>query len=174
MACAVSVSRAASRPFTTTSQPAAARCVAQPRPSPREEAHTIALRPSKSQVHARVSLVAPPVPAMNAREAPCPSPPPPTMPPATARGVALAYAGVFMPLAVQLAFLPVWLEHVGLSPERIGLVLGVPIALRILVTPPLLAFADRVGDRARFYVLCARSSPSSPRSATLRRPPSRS
>lgn len=72
-----------------------------------------------------------------------------------ARRVAVGFAGVFAPLAVQLAFLPVWLEHVGLSPERIGLVLGVPIALRILVTPPLLAFADRVGDRARFYVLCA-------------------
>src|SRR5712671_975352 len=43
---AVASSRAASSPLITTSQPAAASACAQARPSPRLEAHTMALRPA--------------------------------------------------------------------------------------------------------------------------------
>ena len=45
MSSAAFSSTAASRPFMTTSQPAAARASAQPRPSPRLDAQTMALRP---------------------------------------------------------------------------------------------------------------------------------
>ena len=83
--------------------------------------------------------------------------PGPSERPATgfARRMSLGYAGVFAPLAVQLAFVPLWFEHVGFSPEAIGLLLGVPLLVRTLTTPPLAALADRVDDRARLYVAVA-------------------
>ena len=46
IASAVASNVVASRPLTTTSHPSRARCIAQPRPKPRDDAQTIALRPS--------------------------------------------------------------------------------------------------------------------------------
>ena len=70
-----------------------------------------------------------------------------------ARRMSVGYAGVFVPLAVQLAFLPVWLESVGFSPSEIGLLLGVPLLARVLTTPPLVAFGDRFEERRTMYLL---------------------
>ena len=69
--------------------------------------------------------------------------------------MSLGYAGVFAPLAVQLAFLPVWLKHVGFSASEIGTLLAVPLIARVFTTPPLVAAADRFGDRATFYCVAA-------------------
>ena len=73
---------------------------------------------------------------------------------AYARGVGIAFAGVFAPLALQLAFVPVWFEHVGFSAAQIGLLLGVPMVARMVTTPPLLALADGL-ERTRYFALWA-------------------
>ena len=69
--------------------------------------------------------------------------------------MSVGFAGVFAPLAVQLAFLPVWFEHVGFTSGQIGLLLGLPLLVRVLTTPPLLALADRVPDRKAYFAACA-------------------
>ena len=69
--------------------------------------------------------------------------------------VSIGFGGVFLPLAVQLAFIPVWFEHVGFTPSEIGVLLGIPIAVRVVTTPPLVALADRVADRRKLFVLFA-------------------
>lgn len=74
---------------------------------------------------------------------------------AFAIGTSVGMAGVFLPLAVQLAFLPVWLEDIGFSADQIGVLLGAPIAVRVVTTPPLVALADRVGDRRLLFVAFA-------------------
>ena len=69
-----------------------------------------------------------------------------------ASGASLAFAGVFAPLAVLLAYLPVWFEHVGFTPAEIGLLLGVPLAVRMAATPLFVALGDRAADRSRTFV----------------------
>ena len=68
---------------------------------------------------------------------------------------AIGFAGVFLPLAVQLAFLPLWLNELGFSPAQIGVLFAVPLAAKIVTTPLLLAWADRFGDRATLHRLMA-------------------
>ena len=69
--------------------------------------------------------------------------------------MAFAYAGMFAPFAVLLAFVPLWLEAEGLGTAEIGLLLALALAARTVTTPPLTALADRVGDRATLYVVAA-------------------
>ena len=69
--------------------------------------------------------------------------------------MAFGYAGVFVPLAVQLAFLPVWLESVGFDAAQIGLLLAVPLLARVLTTPPLVMLGDRFEDRRTLYLIAA-------------------
>lgn len=52
-------------------------------------------------------------------------------------GFGFAVPGVTMP------FLPLWFGATGIGPEAIGLLLALPILVRIVVTRPLLGLADR-------------------------------
>jgi PPP family 3-phenylpropionic acid transporter len=57
-------------------------------------------------------------------------------------------AATFLGVGIYLPFLPVWLASKALSPAMISIVLAITIIVRILVTAPLLALADRsVGSR---------------------------
>ena len=69
--------------------------------------------------------------------------------------MSLGFTGVFVPLAILLAYLPLWFEHRGFDAREIGILLGVPIVARMLTTPVLLAAADRVRDRASLYLAAA-------------------
>jgi PPP family 3-phenylpropionic acid transporter len=53
------------------------------------------------------------------------------------------HATSFLGIGVYLPFFPVWLQAKALSPTMIGVVIAIPIIVRILVTAPLLALADR-------------------------------
>lgn len=53
------------------------------------------------------------------------------------------HAASFFGIGVYLPFFPVWLQAKALSPTAIGIVIAIPIVVRILVTAPLLALADR-------------------------------
>jgi MFS transporter, PPP family, 3-phenylpropionic acid transporter len=53
------------------------------------------------------------------------------------------HATTFLGIGVYLPFFPVWLQAKALSPSMIGVVVAIPVVVRILVTAPLLALADR-------------------------------
>lgn len=52
-------------------------------------------------------------------------------------------AASFASHGVYLPFFPVWLQSKALSPALIGIVVAIPIVVRILVSAPLLTLADR-------------------------------
>jgi PPP family 3-phenylpropionic acid transporter len=52
------------------------------------------------------------------------------------------YAASFVGIGVHLAFFPVWLESEALSPSAIGLVIAIPVIVRIVLTAPLLSLLD--------------------------------
>lgn len=55
----------------------------------------------------------------------------------------LFYAAFFLFGGIQLPFFPVWLEARGLDPRTIGLVIAVPMLVRIVATPLITHQADR-------------------------------
>src|SRR5262245_27614380 len=55
----------------------------------------------------------------------------------------LFYAALFIALGVQLPFLPVWLAAKGLDPQAIGVVLAVPMIVRLVAIPVATRAADR-------------------------------
>ena len=59
------------------------------------------------------------------------------------RRMALFYASVFIALGVHLPFLPVWLAAKGLDPQTIGVVLAMPMILRLFAIPLATRAADR-------------------------------
>ena len=67
----------------------------------------------------------------------------------------IGFAGAFLPLAVQLAFLPIWLAQVGFSADQIGALLGAALAARVVLVPVLVAWSDRFETRRRAYLLYA-------------------
>lgn len=52
-------------------------------------------------------------------------------------------AASFTSPGIYLPFFPLWLEGKALSPASIGLVIAIPIIVRILATAPLMSLADR-------------------------------
>ena len=55
----------------------------------------------------------------------------------------LFYAAYFVFGGVQLPFFPLWLESRGLDPRTIGVVIAVPMVVRIIATPIITHQADR-------------------------------
>jgi PPP family 3-phenylpropionic acid transporter len=53
------------------------------------------------------------------------------------------YAAYFIGLGVQLPFFPVWLAAKGLEPRTIGLVLALPMFVRLIAVPVMTRAADR-------------------------------
>jgi len=71
-----------------------------------------------------------------------------------ARRMALFYASVFIALGVHLPFLPVWLAAKGLDPQTIGVVLAMPMILRLFAIPLATRAADR-RDALRAVIMAA-------------------
>jgi PPP family 3-phenylpropionic acid transporter len=57
--------------------------------------------------------------------------------------LAAMYASYFIVAGIQMPFLPVWLKAKGLDPGTIGLVLAMPMLLRMLAIPVVTGQADR-------------------------------
>jgi MFS transporter, PPP family, 3-phenylpropionic acid transporter len=55
----------------------------------------------------------------------------------------LFYAAYFFFGGIQLPFFPLWLEARGLDPQTIGLIIAVPMMVRIVATPAIAHQADR-------------------------------
>ena len=56
--------------------------------------------------------------------------------------LAAFYAALFVALGVQLPFLPVWLAAKGLDAREIGIVLAIPMVVRVLAIPVATRMAD--------------------------------
>src|SRR5262245_36285563 len=74
-------------------------------------------------------------------------------PPFTWR-LAIFYAALFAALGVQLPFLPVWLAARGLDASAIGVVLALPMIVRVLAIPIATRSADR-HDALRLAIVIA-------------------
>lgn len=59
-------------------------------------------------------------------------------------GGSLLYFTVYLHYGVTTPFLPVWYEHRGFSPDQIGVLLSVPMFLKLLVIAPIMTLADRI------------------------------
>src|SRR5882762_3247336 len=57
--------------------------------------------------------------------------------------LAAFYAALFVTLGVQLPFLPVWLAAKGLDASAIGMVLAVPMIVRVVAIPMATRAVDR-------------------------------
>lgn len=65
-----------------------------------------------------------------------------------------AYFGaLFLLIGLHAPFFPVWLEWRGLTPQEIGIVLAVPLVVRIFFTPAVSVAADQSGDRRRVLIV---------------------
>lgn len=63
-------------------------------------------------------------------------------------------AASFLGIGIYMPFFPVWLGHRGLDPTAIGIVLAIPILVRIVATAPLLSFADGPAGPRGLLVPC--------------------
>jgi PPP family 3-phenylpropionic acid transporter len=68
--------------------------------------------------------------------------------------LALFYAALFTTLGVQLPFLPVWLAAKGLDARAIGIVLALPMVVRVFAIPMATRVADR-RDALRAVIIIA-------------------
>ena len=73
---------------------------------------------------------------------------------AFARRLAVFYAALFITLGVQLPFLPVWLAAKGLDAQAIGVVLALPMVVRVFAIPTATRAADR-RDALRAVIVVA-------------------
>lgn len=55
------------------------------------------------------------------------------------------YAAFYLPLGIQLPYLPLWLVERGLTPQEIGAALALPFVARLVATPLLGFLSDRWG-----------------------------
>ncbi len=56
------------------------------------------------------------------------------------------FACLFFAIGIQFPFFPLWLKTRGLDAEAIGIVLAVPIVIRIVAVPVISRAVDRTGD----------------------------
>jgi MFS transporter, PPP family, 3-phenylpropionic acid transporter len=68
--------------------------------------------------------------------------------------MAAFYASVFIALGVHMPFLPVWFAAKGLDPQTIGVVLALPMILRLVAIPLATRMADRQ-NALRLVILAA-------------------
>jgi MFS transporter, PPP family, 3-phenylpropionic acid transporter len=74
---------------------------------------------------------------------------PSTTPPADGFGrlglkTSMLYGAVYLHFGVFAIFMPVWLKHQGLPDPRIGLLMSLPLLLRVLFVAPMSALADHL------------------------------
>src|SRR5215213_8272077 len=65
------------------------------------------------------------------------------------------HAASFGGIGVYLPFFPIWLEHRGVPADVLGVILALPIIVRIVAVAPLMALADRdIGPRRLIAGAC--------------------
>lgn len=69
-------------------------------------------------------------------------------PPYFAARIALVFCAPMMVNGIALPFFPVWLETLSMSDFQIGIVLAVPLFVRVFTAPIAGMVADRIGERS--------------------------
>lgn len=69
-------------------------------------------------------------------------------PPYFAARIALVFCAPMMVNGIALPFFPIWLETLSMSDARIGIVLALPMFVRVFTAPVAGAIADRLGERS--------------------------
>ncbi|HEV7247654.1 MAG TPA: MFS transporter [Shinella sp.] len=69
-------------------------------------------------------------------------------PPFFAARIALVFCAPMMVNGIALPFFPVWLETLSMSDFQIGIVLAVPLFVRVFTAPVAGIIADRIGERS--------------------------
>lgn len=67
--------------------------------------------------------------------------------------LAVVYAAMFAAPGFYLPFFPVFLASLGLSPEAIGIAIGIPIGVRLFANPVAGILSDRAGRPRRFLAV---------------------
>jgi MFS transporter, PPP family, 3-phenylpropionic acid transporter len=66
----------------------------------------------------------------------------------------MLYGAVYLHFGVFAIFMPVWLKHQGLPDPRIGLLMSLPLVLRILFVAPMSALADHLRRIREVLFVC--------------------
>jgi len=66
----------------------------------------------------------------------------------------MLYGAVYLHFGVFSIFMPVWLKHLGLPASQIGLLVSLPLLLRILFVAPVSALADRLRRIREVLFVC--------------------
>ncbi len=69
--------------------------------------------------------------------------------------VALLFSAPLVVNGVAMPFLPVWLHGLSLSDNEVGVLLGLPMFIRVLTAPVAGVIADRIRERANVLVVSA-------------------
>jgi PPP family 3-phenylpropionic acid transporter len=72
--------------------------------------------------------------------------------------VAVFYVAICGVVGVQLPFFPLWLKAKGLDPQMIGIVLAVPMVVRIAAIPVAARIADRYDALRSVILICTAAS----------------
>jgi PPP family 3-phenylpropionic acid transporter len=86
------------------------------------------------------------------------APVPSSAPALFAARCAIAYAAALGINGILLPFFPVWLKSIAFDDFQIGLILSIPIVLRVISGPIAGLIADRLQERARVLVVSASCS----------------
>jgi MFS transporter, PPP family, 3-phenylpropionic acid transporter len=79
----------------------------------------------------------------------------------SARQLSLGVSGLYLALYLHygfFAFMPLWLRATGASPGEIGILLAIPLVLRLLTVAPFLAWAGKRGLVRNSIVVTALAS----------------
>lgn len=72
--------------------------------------------------------------------------------------VSLFFGALFFVYGMFVPYLPVWLDFSGLTATEISIVIATPFFIRIIATPWVTFFADRIGNYRRVVVVLAWSA----------------
>ena len=61
--------------------------------------------------------------------------------------LAAYYGVIFFVIGIMLPFWPLWMQSRGLSPEDIGVVMGIGMLMKVVANPVIAGYADRTGTR---------------------------
>lgn len=84
-----------------------------------------------------------------------PSEPLPAKPAYFDQRMSVLYGVAFLAMGIHIPFFPVWLGHVGFGAESIGILLAVPMIVRIIFVPVITSLGDKARDRADVLAFCA-------------------
>jgi PPP family 3-phenylpropionic acid transporter len=79
--------------------------------------------------------------------------PRPKMPPSPALRLSALNAATFAGIGIYMPFFPIWLESRDIAPAAIGIIVALPLVVRIVATAPLVALTEKGVEARRLLML---------------------